>query len=304
MADSPAIDPNGTKLLTVVIVNWNTLRLLRSCLESMGKLFGDSRFEVIVVDNDSSDGSPEMVESSFPSVVLLRQTENLGFSRGNNVGIRAANGRYILLLNSDTEVLGDALEKMCVHMEAHHDIGVLGAKLLNPDHSIQLSCRRFPSYRTALFHRYSILTRLFPRNRYSSEYLMTRTGHEEVMEVDWVSGACLLARREAVIGVGLLDEEFFMYAEDVDWCYRMKRAGWRVVYFPAAEVMHHIGKSSRKMPVKTTYERHRSMWLFYRKHYSHGIVLVDVATWLGIALRCCLMICRNMMKFSPAGKDA
>ena len=293
---SASIDTQAKRRLSVVIVNWNTRELLRACLNSMADTLMEPDVEVIVVDNHSEDGSADMVAADFPSVVILRQTENLGFSRGNNVGIQQSSGRYVLLLNSDTEVEPGAFEAMCDHMDAHPDVGDVGAKLLNPDGSVQLSCRRFPSYRTALFHRYSLLTRLFPRNKYSAEYLMTKAGHNQRMEVDWVSGACLMARREAIARVGLLDEAFFMYAADVDWCYRMKKGGWRVVYVPEARVMHHIGKSSRKMPVKTTYERHRSMWLFYRKHYSNGIVLVDVATWLGIALRCCLMIARNSMK--------
>jgi GT2 family glycosyltransferase len=294
--ESGLITPEADKRLSVIIVNWNTSDLLRTCLLSMGGLHKHPDYEVLVVDNHSSDGSVEMVRSEFPGVTLLAQDANLGFSRGNNVGLRNATGKYLLLLNSDTEVVDNALQAMCDYMDANPDIGVLGPKLLNPDGTLQLSCRRFPSYRTALFHRYSLLTRLFPRNKYSADYLMTGSGHDKVMDVDWVSGACLLARREAVVQVGLLDEDFFMYAEDVDWCYRMKRAGWRIVYYPEAQVVHHIGKSSRKMPVKTTYERHRSMWHFYRKHYSSGIVLVDVATWLGIGLRCTLMISRNAMK--------
>jgi GT2 family glycosyltransferase len=179
---------------------------------------------------------------------------------------------------------------MCDHLDAHGDVGALGAQLLNTDRSVQLSCRKFPSYRTVLFHRYSIMTRLFPRNRYSSEYLMTRSGHDRVMEVDWVSGACLLTRREVLDQVGLLDEEFFMYAEDVDWCYRMNQAGWKVVYFPEARILHHIGKTTKKAPYRMIYQRHRSMWLFYRKHYSRGIVLVDVATAVGIALRTAMIM--------------
>lgn len=281
--------------LSVIILNWNTREFLVACLASMQYAAQRADYEIIVVDNASADGSASMVREQFPWVHLLAQNENLGFSKGNNVGIAASQGDYVLLLNSDTEVRDDALERMCTYMDEYRDVGALGPQLLNPDGTVQLSCRRFPSYRTALFHRYSLLTRLFPRNRYSSEYLMTETGHKETMEVDWVSGACILVRRKVIAQVGVLDEEFFMYAEDVDWCYRMHRAGWKIVYFPGAKVMHHIGRSSRKMPVKTTYERHRSMWLFYKKHYSRGIVLVDVATWLGIALRGAMMMVRGAL---------
>ncbi|GIX45475.1 MAG: glycosyltransferase family 2 protein [Candidatus Hydrogenedentota bacterium] len=279
-----------TPRLSVVLINLNTREFLRACLKSFGARLNDPSYEVIVVDNGSTDGSLEMVREEFPSVRLMPQGENLGFTKANNIGLRAARGQYLLILNSDTEILDDALERMCAFMEAHPDIGALGPKLLNPDFTLQYSCRRFPSYRTALFHRYSIITRLFPNNRYSQEYLMKDVGHDTTMDVDWVSGAALLTRRETLAQVGLFDEGFFVYAEDVDLCYRIKQAGWRVVYLPEARIIHHIGKTSRQVPYRATWERHRSMWRFYRKHYSRGIVLVDVATFVGIALRCGLML--------------
>jgi GT2 family glycosyltransferase len=141
------------------------------------------------------------------------------------------------------------------------------------------------------------MTRLFPRNRYSAEYLMTDRGHDSTMDVDWVSGACLLTRRETTDQVGLLDEGFFIYAEDVDWCYRMKQAGWRVVYYPETKVLHHIGRATRKIPYLMTFERHKSMWRFYKKHYSRGIVLIDVATWLGVVLRCGFVMAKATLQY-------
>lgn len=279
--------------LSVILINLNTRDFLQACLRSMKSRLSDPSFEVILVDNGSTDGSLEMVQSEFPEVRVFPQGKNLGFTRANNIGLREARGQYLLVLNSDTEIIGDALEKMCDYMDAHPDVGALGPKLLNPDGTRQLSCRRFPSYRTALFHRYSLLTRLFPRNRFSAEYLMTGISDDEACETDWVSGAALLTRRETIEQVGLFDEDYFIYAEDVDWCYRMKQAGWRVVYFPSAHILHHIGRATRKIAFRMTYERHRSMWLFYRKHYSRGIVLLDAATWLGIVWRCVFMILKN-----------
>lgn len=279
--------------LSVILINLNTRDFLQACLRSMKSRLSDPSFEVILVDNGSTDGSLEMVQSEFPEVRVFPQGKNLGFTRANNIGLREARGQYLLVLNSDTEIIGDALEKMCDYMDAHPDVGALGPKLLNPDGTRQLSCRRFPSYRTALFHRYSLLTRLFPRNRFSAEYLMTGISDDEACETDWVSGAALLTRRETIEQVGLFDEDYFIYAEDVDWCYRMKQAGWRVVYFPSAHILHHIGRATRKIAFRMTYERHRSMWLFYRKHYSRGIVLLDAATWLGIVWRCGFMILKN-----------
>lgn len=282
--------------VSIIVTNYNTRDLLRACFASMEGRLGRPWLEVILVDNASADGSAEMTREEFPDVRVFVQERNEGFAHANNRGIRASRGRHVLILNSDTEIVDDALERMRDHMEAHPDIGALGARLLNTDGTVQLSCRSFPSYRTVLFHRYSLMTRLFPRNRYSAEYLMTDTNHDETMDVDWVSGACMMVRRETMDAVGLLDEGFFMYAEDVDWCYRMKQAGWRVCYLPQAEVRHHIGRSTRNVPYRMTYERHRSMWRFYRKHYSRGIVLVDVATFLGIAARCGMVMLQNSLK--------
>ncbi|MBX7245738.1 MAG: glycosyltransferase family 2 protein [Candidatus Sumerlaeaceae bacterium] len=283
----------GTLRLSVIITNWNTRELLAACLRSLVPYIENPDCEVILVDNGSTDGSPEMASRDFSKVRVLAQKSNLGFGRANNIGIRASRGRYLLILNSDTEVAPGALDLMCDFMDIHPDIGALGARLLNSDGSLQLSCRRFPSYKTVFFHRYSLMTKLFPRNRYSADYLMTETGHDRTMDVDWVSGACLMARRETIEKVGLLDENFFMYAEDVDWCFRIHVGGWRVVYLPEARVTHHIGRSTRQVPGRMTYERHRSMWLFYKKHYSRGIVLLDVATFTGITVRCALMMTKN-----------
>lgn len=281
--------------LSVIIVNLNTRDLLHACLRSLvpALIAGDA--EVIVVDNGSSDDSCTMVTTEFPQVRLIALRENRGFAVANNLGMREARGRYFLVLNSDTEIIGDALTQICDFMDAHPDVGALGPKLLNTDGTLQYSCRRFPSFRTALFHRYSLMTRLFPRNRFSSEYLMTDVGHDRTMDVDWVSGAALVVRREVFESLGGFDEGFFMYAEDVDWCYRIKQAGWRVVYLPEAQILHHIGQSTRLVPYAMTYQRHRSMWRFYRKHYSRGIVLVDVATFCGIALRCGVMMIRTWL---------
>lgn len=278
--------------LSVIIVNWNTFGLLRACLASTSHYLDSPDCEIIVVDNGSSDGSAEMVAAEFPTVRLIALPKNFGFSRGNNAGIKISQGHFILLLNSDTEVHTDALWKMCDRMDENTRIGALGARLLNPDGSLQMSCRSFPSYWTALFHRKSLLTRLFPGNMYSRRYLLSGTDHGHRMEVDWVIGACLMTRRETVQQVGLLDETFFMYAEDVDWCYRMRQAGWTVEYFPEAEVMHHYEKSASKAPFRMHRERHLSMWRFYKKHYSKNIA-TDAITLAGIGARFFFNVARD-----------
>lgn len=281
--------------LSVIIVNWNTSDLLRACLQTLTPYIGHDNCEVIVVDNGSSDASVAMVEQEFPAVVLVKSSVNLGFSGGNNLGLRVARGHYLLLLNSDTEVRQPgALWLMCDRMDTNPRIGALGARLLNPDGSVQLSCRSFPSFKTALFHRKSLLTRFFPRNRYSQQYLLSGTDHNNPMEVDWVIGACLMTTRVVIEKIGPLDESFFMYAEDVDWCYRMRQAGYIVEYYPQAEVMHHYEKSAGKAPFKMNLARHKSMWNFYKKHYSKN-PLIDAATLLGITARFVLQTINNLL---------
>ena len=284
--------------LSIVIVNWNTRDMLRACLTSLRTAAQTwPHFEVIVVDNASSDGSPDMIRSEFPEVRLIAAPKNLGFGGGNNLGFAAARAaKVVATVNSDTEVIGDALEKMCAYFTDTPDCGAAGPKLLNTDGTVQLSCRKFPGFMTALFNRYSLLTRLFPNNAWSREYLMSDCGHGESMNVDWVSGAALFVRREVFDQIGAFDEDYFMYSEDVDWCYRIHRAGWRVAYVPDAVMTHHIGRSTDRAPFKMVWQRHRSMWVFYRKLYSSDIVILDIATWMAIWGRCTVQVAGNALK--------
>ena len=276
--------------LSVIIVNFNCSRLLRDCLHSLKEAAPRRRLEIIVVDNASSDGAPKMVREEFPAVKLIANTENRGFTGGNNQGLEIARGRHILLLNNDTRVMPNAFEKAIVWMDRHPDVGAAGLKLLNEDGSLQLSCRRFPSFSQALFNRHSLPTRLFPSNRFSRQYLMTDFRHHRTQDVDWVSGACLMLRRETYEQIGGLDERFFMYSEDVDYCYRVWAAGHRVVYLPFARVTHLVGQSSKKNQALTIRERHRSMYRFYKKHYSRSLMFVDLVTWIMIKARCAAML--------------
>jgi hypothetical protein len=272
--------------LSVIILTHNTRELVSSCLQSVFEHTSGISFEVIVVDNASTDGTREMIARDFSSVRYLYNLKNTGFTRGNNQGIRISRGKYVLLLNSDTKVLDNALSQMVGFMDSNTDCGIMGCKLLNPDGSIQYSCRRFPSYHTAFFNRYSILTRLFPQNRFSQSYLMSSFDHNMTREVDWVSGAALLARRKAFDEVGILDERFISYSEDVDWCYRMHDAGWKVCFYPEARIVHYIGQTTRRHMIRYTIIRHMSMYQFYRKHYSRSIKSIDYLVLLGILMRC------------------
>jgi len=276
--------------LSVVIVNWNVRELLRRCLHSVlasGRL-GGLAMEVIVVDNASSDGSVEMVRAEFPPVRLIANEENLGFTRANNQGITASRGRYVLLLNPDTEVLGDALGAMVDYIDAHPDVGALGPMLLNPDGSVQSSRRRFPTLATALLESTVFQWELSRDNRILRRYYVLDRPDDEVQEVDWVTGACILMRREAIEEVGPLDEGFFMYSEELDWCRRAKERGWKVIYLPTARVIHYGGKSSEQVVPFRHIQFQRSKVRYFRKH--HGLLWAWILRLFLLAMYAYLLI--------------
>jgi len=281
--------------ISIVIVSYNGLDHLRRCLQSLAAHPPAVESEVIVVDNDSRDGSAPMVASEYRDVRLLRMPRNLGFAAGANRGAREATGEAIVLLNPDSEVEADPFATMLAYLREHVDAGIAAPRLLNPDGSLQLSCRSFPTFSVALFNRYSLLTRLFPRNRYSRQYLLSDWRHDSVSDVDWVSGACLMVRRSLFEEIGLLDEGYFMYIEDVDLCQRVHRAGYRVVYLPQTSVIHHIGRSSRTLPSRSIVARHRSMWHYYKKYLRRNVV-VDVAVAGGITARCGYLLLANRVR--------
>lgn len=275
-----------TPLLSICIVNWNTKSDLEQALSSVVQADSDLPVEVIVLDNASTDGSAEMVEARFPAARLIRSEENLGFARGYNRAAAAAGGRYLLLLNPDTVTRPAALRALVAFLRSHPDAGAAGPRLLNRDGSLQYSCRRFPRPLAALF-RNTPLGRLFPRNRYTREYLMTDWDHEVARPVDWISGAAMCLPREVWDQVGGFDEGFFMYAEDMDWCLRARRAGWGIFYVPQAIVMHCVGRSSDQVPVRMVIQFHRSMVRFYLKHHAPGWpVGVRWLPVVGIWVRC------------------
>lgn len=261
--------------LGIVVVSYNTCELLRACLRSIYESTGDLAYEVCVVDNASSDGSPEMVAAEFPQVRLISNTDNVGYPRANNQGLRhfgfgegaMARPRFALLLNPDTELPPDALIHMVDFMGAHSQAGIVGPKLVCPDGSLDLACRRsFPDPEVS-FYRMAGLSRLFPGSRRFGRYNLTYLDPDQPAEVDAVVGAFMLVRREAIAGVGLLDEQFFMYGEDLDWAYRIKAAGWKVYYNPGVTVLHVKRAASRKS-ARAQIEFYRAMDIFYRKHYA------------------------------------
>jgi N-acetylglucosaminyl-diphospho-decaprenol L-rhamnosyltransferase len=227
--------------LSIVILNWNVRELLDRCLASLRS--DHYALEIIVVDNASHDDSVTMVRAKYPQVTLIVNTGNRGFTGGNNQGIEASHGRYVLVLNPDTEVLADALDRLVRYLDDHPEVGVLGPQLLNPDRSIQSSRRRFPTLATAFFES-TWLQGLAPRG-ILTHYYMDDVPLDHAHEVDWLNGAGTVFRREVIDQVGGYDaQNFFMYSEELDLCRRVKEAGWKIVYLPEARVIHYVGQSS------------------------------------------------------------
>jgi hypothetical protein len=231
--------------ISIVIVNWNTRDMLRACLASIPPDVDALRNELIVIDNASVDGSADMVEREFPGVRLIRNPDNRGFAAATNQGLRIARGRYLLLLNSDTLVHGDVLERSAAYMDAHPQVGMMGCKVLNEDGSTQLTCSRFPSFLNLVVQTLG-LNRL-DRPRWFSRYQMLHWARDDEREVEVISGCYLLARRETVVQIGLLDEAFFLYGEETDWCRRCADAGWKLVFAPVGTITHYGSGSSRKL---------------------------------------------------------
>ena len=271
--------------LSVIIVNYKSAALLMRCLRSIETHLASIQHEVCVVDNASSDGSVTMVKDKFPQHGVIANPRNLGFAAAINLGMKHTTGRFVLWLNPDTELLNAGMPELIEYLAERPQVGIVGPQIVDPDLSIQFSCRSFPSYSTALFNRYSLLTRWLPRNRYSRRYLYNGWDHASVSPVDWVSGACLLHRRSVACDLGGLDERFFLYGEDVDFCRRAHQTGWRVHYNPALRVLHHIGGSSRQTRYRSILERHRSMWHYYTKHFARNPVK-DGLVGAGIRVRC------------------
>lgn len=277
--------------LSVIVVNWNVCALLRRCLRSLlvvaapsgeeggiWKLPDGHTFEVLVVDSASTDDSVAMVRSEFPAVRLYASDVNLGYAGGNNLGMRESRGRYMLLLNPDTEVREGALSAMMDYLDTHPDVGVVGPQLLWPDGHVQSSRRRFPSLATAMIES-TFLQKWFPDHRLLRHYYVLDRADDVVCEVDWVTGACLMVRREVVAQVGMLDEEFFMYSEELDWQKRIGAAGWKVVYLPTAQVVHHEGKSSEQVIALRHIRFQQSKVRYFYKH--HGPLAGEVVRrWL------------------------
>jgi GT2 family glycosyltransferase len=253
-------------MVSVVVVSWNARKYLKQCLESLREGVCRLPMEVLVVDNASTDGSSEMVEQHFPNCRLIRNETNLGFAKANNIGIKASAGRYVCMVNSDVRVLPDCIRRLVDYCEAHAEVGMAGPRILGGDGRLQRSCRGFPTLWN-MFCRSLALDSLFPRCRLFGGYLLPYWEHDSLQAVDILSGCFWMVRREALPKVGLLDEKFFMYGEDMDWCKRFWLNRWRVIFVPAAEAIHYGGASSANAPVRFFIEKQRANLQYWKKHH-------------------------------------
>jgi N-acetylglucosaminyl-diphospho-decaprenol L-rhamnosyltransferase len=254
--------------LSAVIVNWNAGCALDDCLASLFASKPVGALEVLLVDNASTDGSQARAARDYPGIKILQNAENRGFAPGANQGLESAVGELILLLNPDAVLRQTTISLLVDFMNEHPEAAVVGPRLLNPDGTVQGSARRDPSPWTGLFGRDAPVTRLFPNNPVSRRELpnLCHAG-DAPLEVDWISGACLLVRRAAYEQVGGLDERFFLFWEDADWCRRFRKAGWKVYYLPTAVGTHRVGVSRAQRPMRSAIDFHRSAYHYYRKHH-------------------------------------
>lgn len=292
--------------LAVVIVNYNTAALLADCLESLrgGGLDGLSA-SVWVVDNHSPDDSVARARAALPEVEIIANAANTGYATANNLALVAAGFglgranprfRHALLLNPDTVVPPGTLAQLVAALDAEPEVGVVGPKLVLPNGALDLACRRsFPTPEVS-FYRFTGLSRLFPHSRRFGRYNLTYLDPDEPADVEAVVGACMLVRGAAISQVGLLDEQFWMYGEDLDWCLRLHQAGWRVVYRPQV-LIHHVKRAASRGSSRAAYEFQRAMWLFYRKHYAATTPApVGALVQLGLALRGGPALAREMWR--------
>lgn len=244
--------------LSVIIVNYNTKDFLLPCVAGICESSGNLRYEIIIVDNDSSDGSAKYVEEKliprFKNVSLIKAGANVGFSIGNNIGIKASSGKYVLIINSDILISDDSLEKMVKFMDDHPKAAIAGARLLHPDGSLQYFCYRFPK-KSVLFYRRTPLARFKFAKKAIDDYLMADWDHKDNRTVDWVQGSCMIVRKSAIEEVGLMDERYFMYMEDADWCRRFWNSGWEVWYISNIEIIHYHARASAGKFYKTLFNK-------------------------------------------------
>lgn len=271
--------------VSIIIVAWNVRKLLYDCLKSVYDQTNGISFETIYVDNASKDGSVEMVTKEFPEVKVIKNTENKGFIKANNQGIGIAKGKYVLLLNSDTIVLDNAIAKTVKFADEHLDAAVVGCRVLNPDYTLQRTCFMYPSLLN-MFLAATYLYKIFPKSRFFGREEMTWWDYNDVREVETICGCFSLVRMKAVRQVGLMDEIYFVYGDDPDWCYRFSKYGWKIMFTPEAQIIHYGGQNTKQMARKFRLQLHGSELIFMKLHRNRlTFPLACILTALFLFLR-------------------
>ena len=284
--------------LSVCIVTYKARDLLRECLQSLYENTRLPELEVIVVDNGSQDGIGDMLQQEYPAVQFIENEGNAGFTRPMNQALRVARGEYLVQLNPDTLVLPNALDQLVGFMESNLEVGICSPKVLNRDHSLQKSCRRGEPRPWAMISYFLGLSTLFPRSKFFGRYHLNYMDENAIHEVAGVSGSCMLIRREVIDQIGFLDERFFAYQEDADYCFRAHQAGWRIYYMPQAQIIHYGGQGgSRVEPYRSIVEWHKSYWLYYRKHLAKDyFFLFNWSYYLLMFLKLSLTLATNFLR--------
>ena len=280
--------------LSIVIVNYQTFELTKDTINSIFEYEYPFTYEIIVVDNASSDDSLSKLQDYFKDrVKFIASDENNGFAAGNNQALKIADGKYVLLLNSDTIVWENTLENIYDYMEKNTDVGACGCRVLLENGELDKACKRsFPNVKNSFFRLFHI-----PINSKDNDYNLDNLPDDEIYEIDCLTGAFMFMRFEALNQVGFLDETFFMYGEDIDLCYRIKHGGWKIIYYGKSKITHLKGASSKKQKSKLIYEFYRAMYIYYKKHHAdENSFIVNIVVYLGMALLCCLKLFLNLFK--------
>lgn len=268
--------------LSIVIVSFKVKSFLHDCLKSIEHYPPNVTFDVFVVDNHSQDGTVDMVKKEFSWVKLIASQKNLGFAKGNNIALDHVEGEFVLLLNPDTEVLPHTLSTLVKTFRAYPHAGAMGPRLLNPDGSLQPSCKQFPRLRSLIFN-HLFLDTLFPKHSVMGAYEMNGWSHDQFREVDQPMGAALIVRKKVIDEIGFMDERFYMFFDEVDWCYRIKQAGYKIYFTPATQIIHHGGQSIRQAEMRMSYYWHKSLKQFFAKHYhipEWGMNIILSVLWM------------------------
>ena len=280
--------------LSIVIVNYQTFELTRNTINSVLEYEYPFSYEILVVDNASGDDSLAKLQDYFKDKVkFIASAENNGFAAGNNQALRIAKGKYVLLLNSDTIVWEKTLESIYDYMENHTDVGASGCRVLLENGELDKACKRsFPNVKNSFFRLFHI-----PTKSKDNDYNLDNLPDGEIYEIDCLTGAFMFIRADALKQIGFLDETFFMYGEDIDLCYRIKQAGWKIIYYGDSKITHFKGASSKKQKSKLIYEFYRAMYIYYKKHHANeNSFIVNIVVYFGIAVLCCLKLFLNLFK--------